>query len=119
MIIELKKISSFQTGFDKLDISELSEKNVECLKNRDFRSTLFFNLFSEDEDLGEIFKSFETSSVYGKIGYEINFLKVFELKLNEAIIEYLKEKKGIVELRIYFGKNEYFTLGNFLKFFFF
>ena len=119
LIIELKKISNFQIGFDKLDISELSEKNVECLKKRDFQSTLFFNLFSEDEDLGQIFKSFETSPVYGKIGYEINFLKVFELKLNEAIIEYLKEKRGLAELRIYFDKNEYFTLGKTIFFFFF
>lgn len=111
LIIELKKISNFQVGFDKLDISELSEKNVECLKKRDFQSVLFFNLFSEDEDLGQIFKSFETNRVYGKIGYEINFLKVFELNLNEAIIEYLKEKKGFAELRIYFDKNEYLALG--------
>jgi hypothetical protein len=100
-------------GFEKVDFSQFSEANLDILKRREFSSLIYFNLFAEEEEIANF--SFESPLVFGKMGYDLGLKKVFDFKLNEGIVEYWKEKHGLIELRIYLEKNDYFVLGKSIK----
>lgn len=94
---------NFKLG-NQQSFSKLDQKYLPKIAARAFISKIYFSLFAENEDLEEEFESFETHGVKEKLSYAINKSQSYKYSLNELLLDYIQQNKGLIELRLYFDK---------------